>query len=164
MSKKILFFKIVCLSLIANITFAAPDSDQSNDVTPNESASYIYCPTIESLVRDDVSGKWSAPGGWFSEKYSFAKKIDNNLGAAFIGNDIGRIECYFTSNQTGDERIVLKNTKLMQLPEIDVWQTSDKNKNVKVCKTNADLGCPFLAYNEVSKIDNIEDAILNMPK
>ena len=129
-----------------------------------EVAKYVYCPGIKSLARDDVSGKWNAPDGWFSVSYSFAKKIDHYLGAAFTGGNIGHIECYYTSSETGDKRIVLKNTKLVELPKLDVWQVSDQNSKVSICKPNTDQDCPFILYQENQHPQDLESAILNMPK
>ena len=163
----------ICLSILLCVPLAFADA--SVDATPNvtsnaseaaqlDTSKYVYCPLVESLVRDDVNGKWSAPGGWFSQHYSFAKKIDKFLGAAYSGNEIGRIECYFISNETGDARIVLKNTKLVQLPVIDAWVVSEKNSKVKVCKQNTSGSCPFLLYDESQNAGSLEDAILNIPK
>lgn len=148
---------IICLFM--SFGYADSESTQAAD-----SQQYIYCPKVESLVRDDVSGKWSAPGGWFSVKYSFAKQINDYLGASYHGDDIGRIECYYTSHDTGDARIILKNTKLTQIPKLDVWKDSEKDKKVKVCKMNNSVGCPFILYQEKQHLESLEDAILNMPK
>ena len=168
MSTKPCIQKILCMLIAFPAVFADASSENhsgaSSGVDSVSVNDYIYCPTIESLARDDVNGKWNAPGGWFSQHYSFSTKIDNFLGAAYIGNEIGHVECYFTSNQTGNVRIVLKNTRLVQIPTIDAWQPSDKDPKVKVCKQSSNSGCPFLVYNQDQHIDSLEDTILNIPK
>lgn len=159
---------LICISILMPWVFAdAPAAKQEpvqQKTGPVDQNAYVYCPTIESLVRDNVNGKWSAPGGWFSQHYSFAKKIDNFLGAAYSGGEIGHVDCYFTSNETGDVRIVLKNTKLVQIPKTDSWAASEKDASVKLCKKDSSDGCPFFIYNESQHIGSLEDAILNIPK
>ena len=145
--------------LLMSISYA--DNAQSQSVNTQQ---FVYCPKVESLVRDDVSGKWSAPGGWFSMKYSFAKQVNEYLGASYRGNDIGRIACYYISNETGDERITLKNTKLTQLPSLDVWKNSEQDKKIKVCNADTNVSCPFIVFQESQQIESLEDAILGMPK
>lgn len=156
----------LCILLLLPAVFADGPDETANVTTaePMDASQNIYCPATENLVRDSVTGKWSAPGGWFSQNYSFADKIDYFLGAAYIGNEIGHVECYFTSNETGDVRIVLKNTKLVQVPAIEAWQPSEKDPKVKVCKQSSSSGCPFLIYDETKHVDSLEDTILNIPK
>lgn len=150
-------FVFVCLLM----SLGHADNSQPQSMNQQQ---FVYCPKVESLARDDVSGKWSAPGGWYSMKYSFAKQVNAYLGASYRGDGIGRIACYYTSNETGDARIILKNTKLTQLPDLDVWTNSEKDKKIKVCKEDTNVGCPFIVFQESQHIDSLEDAILGMPK
>tara|TARA_X000000950_G_C13619770_1_gene538897 strand:- start:17 stop:502 length:486 start_codon:yes stop_codon:yes gene_type:complete len=151
-----------CIILLTGIAVADETLPATDSVDASKTS--VYCPLTKDLVKDSVSGKWSAPGGWYSQAYSFAKKVDNYLGAAYTGKDIGRIDCYYSSIETGDVRIVLKNTVLVTLPAVDSWQPSPKAKDVKVCQANAANGCPFVLYQETGQIKDLQKAIMDIPK
>lgn len=154
--------------LFSTLTFAnegaASGGNTANVQAQVDVSKYRYCPEKSTLVRDGANGKWSAPGGWYSQSYSFAKKITGYVGAVYIGSEIGRIDCYYVSTDTGDDRIIIKNTTLAQLPSVESWQVSAKDRNVKTCKANASSGCPFIIYEEEGKISDIKKAILTIPK
>lgn len=134
--------------------------------------SLIYCPQVERLTKDPVMGKWSTQGGWYSQEYSFASQLDAFNGAIYQGDEIGRVTCQYSSSQTGDRLIVLKNTMLVQLPKMQngdekntssKWQKAEAGNGME-CKTNQLGDCPFMLYTEQAQKQDINQTILMLPQ
>ena len=143
-----LIFKI-CMLLAFSVAFA-----DKNEQDP------AYCPPINQLVKDSTTGKWQAPGGWYSIEYSFAKSVAGFQLASFDGQTLGTISCVYLPS-TNVPNIVIFNTQLVNLPKGENWF---KQNQKLICTGDDVTACPFIPYASDESEKDINKLILEIPK
>lgn len=126
----------------------------------NKEQDPAYCPPINQLVKDSTTGKWQAPGGWYSIEYSFAKSAAGFQLASFDGQTLGTISCVYLPS-TNVPNIVIFNTQLVNLPKGKNWF---KQNQKFICTGEGVTACPFIPYASDESEKDINKLILEIPK
>jgi len=125
---------------------------------------FFYCPHPSELYQ--IKKKWYSPGDWFSYEQSFAKTIDQFLGATWKGVNIGNIICLYKSrNATFPVQITNKQSVFQ--PTQANWPLSPNKEGSFQCLAihNNPCDCGFsYHYSKEMTPKEASTLFMNIPK
>lgn len=135
-------------SLIFNASFAAepqtPTSAPSVAATQTPVVKQDYCPAVNELQKKDLF--WGAPGGWISYGESWDPKVVRFVKAQWIGINVGKIICIYSSDRKNSFPIALeqKQNRIVYNPTGVNW-SKDLQGHKECHPLSGDVkDCPFL--------------------
>lgn len=147
------FIRILNISLLLTAIVFLPSVAFSLDAQEKP----MFCPSIKDLRKNGVY--WIAGNNWRSYSESFSNKISSFLGAQWIGVQVGKIICLYTSDDKNfDFPISLEQIRssIILEPEGGYWSTLIDDH--KICHSANVFDCPFYVKKE-EKIEDIYKAI-----
>jgi hypothetical protein len=154
-----LLIGLTCLHAFAQSASGASTSEFAATSQPH------YCPALNELTFDSTTRIWSAAGGWKSYDQSFAKEINQFLGAQWIGIQVGQIACIYAGKDQYTFPIVLVHNTLIQTPTGGAWEKNTNDGHYH-CIAHQISQCPFYpvtsAKNDASD-ENLIDTIRHNP-
>ena len=151
MKNKILSMLLILFTLLmtqAIATTAAPAKAGKN---------LFYCPPITALKKDPTQLTWSADQrNYRSYDISFAKHIDQFIGAQWAGTKVGQLTCIYRASPKGSFPILLIFHTLTLEPSSGNWA---KNQGgYKNCNTLDRKNCPYQMNVAPPKTDIYKEA------
>jgi len=117
----------------------------------------LVCPPLHQLQKDPLTQRWSAPGGWRSDKGSLAENLNRFSGVQWRGEKIGRFSCVYQDvSSDGFGVVIYKPNLLTYQPIVDIkgamFERVVNREGVQyncVAKVNTDTcDCPLMEYVE----------------
>ena len=104
------------------------------------------CPSVDQLVKEGLI--WSGPEGWKSTDDSFIDKIENFMGAQWIGINLGHIVCFYRGTEEYTFPVTLERSNLLvPKPAGENW--GKDQGGYTICSSKDPKKCAF--YIEQTK-------------
>ena len=141
------------LTLLLSVILLAPSATMA--ATPVTKT--FYCPQVGELKKDPNKMTWSADNKHFrSYDTSFSNKVDQFIGAQWVGTNVGQITCIYRAFAKSAFPVLLVFHTLTLEPNGNAW-----TKNLggyKNCDTSDRKQCPFTIKLQQKSGDIYEEA------
>lgn len=115
-----------------------------------------HCPPVEVLYSEGGT-VWKAPEGWASNTPSLDDKVDEFIGAQWIGINVGEIICLYGKHDRNNFPVSLQRHMIVNAPtSAEAW--SDDKGGYKNCHSHDITQCSFMVRVE-TPIKNVYDEI-----
>jgi len=155
--KKILIIMLLCF---------CPSTFSESDLTETIASTIptLYCPPIETLVKDTLTNTWyvgqkgrEASSEYKSDAQSFVSQIDHFVGVQWAGIEIGQIACVYAGVEADTFPVILYYNKLVMQPKGGLWG-KDLGGHMN-CKSSSRNDCPYQPRVRAPAKDIYEDAL-----